>query len=168
MGQPVLKPTSRFWNWGAILSCSGTGQGFWLGQNIYISIMLGCLLHTYMLSTAFELLYLTDPPSSPGTPSVAFLNLTTVEISWTAPWYPADSYILQIQNMTVGGSISYQTVNSTSLIETQGSSDGLCHPLEFTVQAVHSSLGNNFPSNGIISGFPKGLCDMTHSYASSA
>ena len=130
-------------------------------NHVYTSIMLGCLLHKYMLSTAFEPLYLTGPPSSPGTPSVAILNLTTLKISWTAPWYPADSYILKIRNLTMGGSVSSQTVNSTSLIQTQGSSDGLCHSLEFTVQAVHSSLGKSFPSNGVISGFPKGLCDTT-------
>ena len=137
-------------------------------NHVYTSIMLGCLLHKYTSLTAIEPLYLTDPPSSPGTPSVTIVDLTTLEVSWTAPWYPADSYILKIKNMTVGGSVSSQTINSTSLIETQGYSDGLCHSLKFTVEAVHSSLGNSFPSNAIISGFPKGLCDMTLCYTCSA
>lgn len=95
------------------------------------------------------------PPDSPASPMVATMNLTTLSVSWTAPWLlPLNSYTVTMTNITSSQAIGEWTTTHTNMfVEKTWQSD--CDTLEFTVRA-NTDVGSSSTSQPRITGFPNG------------
>ena len=81
-------------------------------------------------------------------------NLTTLTLTWTAPWpHPISNYTVTVTN-TSSGLVNQFTVNEENFVLRGGGSH--CDELVFIVEA-ETDVGSSGTSSNTTGGFPKGL-----------
>ena len=98
----------------------------------------------------------TGLPGRPGAPILTVTNLTTLTLTWTAPWsHPISNYTVAVTN-TSSGLVSQFTVDKEQFVLRRGGGGGQCDELVFTVEA-ETDVGSSGSSPNTTGGLPNGL-----------
>ena len=83
-------------------------------------------------------------------------NLTTLTLTWTAPWpHPILDYTVTMLNLSSGQQNQWTTCDEYLVVQRGGEAGGQCDELVFTVVA-ETAVGSSKNSPNTTGGFPKG------------
>ena len=98
----------------------------------------------------------TGLPGRPEAPILTVTNLTTLTLTWTAPWpHPISNYTVTVTN-TSSGLVNQFIANEEQFVLRRGEGGGQCDELVFTVEA-ETDVGSSGFSPNTTGGFPNGL-----------
>ena len=97
------------------------------------------------------------PPMPPASPGVVTSNLTTLVVSWTAPWsFPVKNYILRMTDASSSELVRTWVTNATQALVTK-TWQSECKLVVFTVEAI-TDVGHSGASQPTMAGFPISKC----------
>ena len=100
--------------------------------------------------------YNTGLPGPPGAPTLTVTNLTTLTLTWTAPWpHPILDYTVTMLNLSSGQQNQWKTCDEYLVVQRGEEARGQCDELVFTV-LVETAVGSSENSSKTTRGFPKG------------
>ena len=102
------------------------------------------------------IIYNTGLPGPPGAPTLTVTNLTTLTLTWTAPWlHPILYYTVTMLNLSSSQQNQWTTFDEYLVVQRGEEGRGQCDELVFTVLA-DTTVGSSENSPNTTGGFPKG------------
>ena len=150
-----ISTTATDLNNGTFLRCSsGTSSGSINSLRVYIYAVSGRLIcGKDTVAITIESVFCAGPPSAPEPPILSALNSTTLNISWTAPWFlPLNNYTITMLNISSASIQDQWTTPKTSYLVTKPQNSD-CELFDFTVEA-NTGVGSTGPSQPSTAGFP--------------